>query len=45
MAQLKNIEDLDLDREAMDLRENVCKLVISWDSLTKFTTFKKPTND
>lgn len=29
MAQLKNIEDLDLDREAMDLRENVCKLVIS----------------
>lgn len=29
MIRLKNIEDLELDREAMDLRENVFKLVIS----------------
>lgn len=29
MIRLKNIEDLELDREAMDPRENVFKLVIS----------------
>ena len=44
MIRLKSIEDLELDREAMDHWEVVCKLVISWDDFTKFTIFKKRLN-
>ena len=37
MSQLKSIEDLEIYREAMDLGEDVWRLVDSWDGFAKST--------